>query len=206
MMYDQLARRAILAALAQNWESALETNLLILSEDPNDIDALNRASRAYLELGELDRAIALSKKVLSMDPLNSIADKCLTRCCLLKADGVYKNKNTQSSDVFLEIPGRTKIVSLVNICESTILAQLDAGDTVQLVPKTRKVTVTTQDDIYIGRLPDDLANRLIYFIKNGNEYDTFIKSVSDADVKVFIRETKRSPILNNIPSFPPKRV
>lgn len=204
-MYDTLARRAILAALAQDWESALDTNLVILSEDPDDIDALNRASRAYLQLGDLENAAALSKRVLSKDPLNSIADKCLARCMRLKTDGVYKNKNIQSYDVFLEIPGKTKIVSLVNICESIVLARLDAGDNVQLVPKTRKVAVTTHDDIYIGRLPDDLATRIIYFIKSGNEYETFIKAVTDTDVKVFIKETKRAMNLDDIPSFPARR-
>ncbi|OGM31198.1 hypothetical protein A2803_01850 [Candidatus Woesebacteria bacterium RIFCSPHIGHO2_01_FULL_44_21] len=204
-MYDTLARRAILAALSQDWQNALQVNLTILSEDPEDVDALNRTARAYLQLGDFENAVLFSKRVLSKDPLNSIADKCLARCSLLHTDGVFLGKNTQTTDAFLEIPGKTKIVSLVNICESVILARLDAGDNVQLVPKVRKVAVTTYDELYIGRLPDDLATRVIYFIKNGNEYETYIKSIAESEVKVFIKETKRAETLDDIPSFPTRR-
>ncbi len=205
-MYDSLARRAILAALANNWQTALETNLFILSEEPDDVDALNRAAHAHMQLGDLDNAVQMAERVLSIDPLNSIADKCLTKCTLLASDhGISINKSVRVSDVFLEIPGRTKIVSLINLCESVVLAQLDAGDNVQLMPKTRKVAVTTPNEIYIGRLPDDLATRIIYFIKNGNVYETYIKSVSGSEVKVFIKETKRSDSLDKTPSFPARR-
>lgn len=202
-MYDILARRAISAALANDWNLALAANLEILKEEENDIDALNRASRAYLQLGDVQNAILLSKKAIELDPLNTIAQKCFAKCHAFQENGTYTFNTSQVSDnIFLEVPGKTKIVSLVNLCESTILARLDAGINVQMNPKMHKVMVTTFEEIYIGRLPDDIATRMIYFYKNGNEYDAYIKSVSDDEVKIFIREIKRSDALSHLSSFP----
>lgn len=206
-MYDNLARRAIMAALANDWQSALDANLAILADEPDDPDALNRSAKAYLQLGEIKKAIKHAQKVLNIDPVNPIAVKCISKCEALLSEGTNTpsdNKLDSPDSVFLEIPGRTKIVSLINLCESVTLAKLDAGHTVKMIPRSYKVAVVTNDEVYIGRLPDDLATRLIHFIKNGNEYDTYIKSISDQNVKVFIREVKRSPSLNNTPSFPLK--
>lgn len=194
-----------MAALASDWHQALDTNLAILAEDPEDVDALNRTARAYLQLGDIENAVEFSKRVLVFDPLNPIADKCISKCSLLRDNGRFFSKVPCTHDAFLEIPGKTKIVSLVNLCESATLARLDAGDNVVMIPKIHKVAVTTLDETYIGRLPDDLATRIIFFVKNGNEYQAYIKSVGEAEVKVFIRETKRASDLDQTPSFPFRR-
>lgn len=202
-MYDNLARRAISAALNNDWTTALAVNLEILELEQNDVDALNRAAKAYLQLGDLKSATDYSQKVIELDPLNTIAQKCFAKCGAIgENDSVSFRSARVSDNIFLEIPGKTKIVSLTNLCEPPILARLDAGEYVQMIPKTHKVAVTTPDEMYIGRLPDDLAIRLIYFYKNGNEYDAYIKSVSDNDVKIFIREIKRSDTLSHLASFP----
>lgn len=201
-MYDNLARRAILAALTCDWLSALEANLEILSEDPNDTNALNRGARAHLQLGNIPDAIALSEKVLILDPLNSIAIKCIERCRAYEPSGSKLPQNIKAPEFFLEVPGRTKIVSLVNLCDPSVLANLDSGDNVLMSPKTHKVAVVTTEETYIGRLPDDLATKIIYFVKNGNEYESYVKSASVSEVKIFIKETKRSDSLLHTPSFP----
>jgi tetratricopeptide (TPR) repeat protein len=206
-MHDNLARSAIIAALNNDWSSALEANLEILNEEPNDTNALNRSARAYLQLGDIGNAVRSSEKVLKLDPVNSIAMKCISKCAALKSNGSsHKPNNVTSIDnVFLEIPGKTKIVSLINLCDISTLAMLSAGESVHILPKLHKVSVTNLDEIYIGRLPDDLATRMIYFFKNGNEYNAFIKSVSNENVTVFIKEIKKSPNLNHIHSFPIRR-
>lgn len=203
-MYDTLARRAIAAALANDWITALDVNLQILKEEEEDIDALNRAARAYLQLGDIPSAVNFSQTVVQIDPLNQIAQKCLIKCSTLQTNGAVLSTaiSTFSDSIFLEVPGKTKIVSLINLCESNLLATLNAGENVQMIPKMHKVVVATQQEAYIGRLPDDLATKIIYFYKNGNEYEAFIKSVSENDVKVFIKETKRADSIKHLPSFP----
>jgi tetratricopeptide (TPR) repeat protein len=201
-MYDNLARRAIIAALSNDWPTALDANLTILSEEPDNTDALNRGAKAYLQLGNVSEAMAFSQKVLLLDPLNSIAEKFIDKCRVYEPDTRAPSKNMKMPEFFLEFPGRTKIVSLINLCNPSIIARLDAGDMVQMNPKTHKVAVVTTEAVYVGRLPDDLATRIIYFIKNGNQYESFIKSASTSEVKVFIKETKRAEALWQIPSFP----
>lgn len=201
-MYDNLARRAIMAALANDWTAALEANLAILSEEPDNTDALNRGARAHLQMGNISEAKAFSEKVLILDPANTIASKFIDKCRVYVPDGVSSFKNLRVSEFFLEVPGKTKIVSLINLCNPSIIARLDAGDIVHMTPKTHKVAIVTPDTTYIGRLPDDIATRIIYFIRSGNEYESFVKSASTSEVKIFIKETKRAQTLSQTPSFP----
>jgi len=206
-MYDKLARRAITAAITHDWTNALNINFEILLVSPEDINALNRASRALIELGEISKAHELAQKALTVDPLNTIASKCVTKCKALhefpQLNRRIPKKATQYFDqLFLEEPGRTKIVSLINLCEDHLLALINTGESVALNPGLHKVSIVTEYDMYIGRLPDDVATRIIYLTKNGNKFSTFIKSVTTKDVSVFIREFERSKDMESEVSFP----
>jgi tetratricopeptide (TPR) repeat protein len=198
-----LAQKAILEALQGNWQNALEVNLDLLQQDPTDVDALNRAARAYMELGEVEKAKGYAQKVLEIDPLNKIATKSLKKWHDLKINEKTENhKVVISGSTFLEESGKTKIVSLINIGDREIIAKLNCAEKVILVPHSHSVSVMSQDSKYIGKLPDDLAIRLISFIRSGNEYQAYIKCSATQSVKLFIRETKRAEKLKNLPSFP----
>lgn len=202
IMDPLLAQRAINAALAGDWKTALALNKQILQEEPLSIDALNRLARAQDELGSLKQAEATYKRVIGLDPYNSIAQKALVR--LEKAPKRANNRGyfrpLQTS--FVEEPGRTKTVSLIHLGDQQVLASLDCGQQVRLVPHAHRVSAETEDADYIGRLPDDIASRIIKFTKSGNEYQAFVKSSQKNLVKVFIKEVKRAPTLADIPSFP----
>lgn len=204
-MEIDLAQKAVSAALSGDWSQALKLNKKILTENPKDIDALNRLARAYAEIGNIKKAKDSAEKVLKLDPFNPIASKCLA-----KWKGLTKGEATgtgpTSGEAFLEEPGKTKIVSLLHLGDSKILAKLDSGDEVYLTPYAHRVSATTYDGKYIGRLPDDLAARLRHFMKYGNEYQVLIKSIAPSEVKVFIRETKRAPDLSDVASFSAERI
>lgn len=204
-MNDTLAQDAISAALAGNWRKALEINTTILKEDQKDIDALNRLSKAYAELGKLNKARQTAKRVLKIDPFNTIATKSLEKWKGLKKGETYSS-SPSPAQVFLEEPGKTKILSLLHLGSSKILAKLDSGDEVKLNTHSHRVSVITKDGRYVGRLPDDLSARLRKLIKYGNEYSVYIKSIDKNDVKVFIREIKRSKKLKDLPSFSTEKI
>lgn len=202
-----LAQRAIEEALGGNWEEALRLNKQILKENPTNKEALNRLARASFELGDIEKARTCYKRVLKLDPYNTIARKVLTRIGGKRVKGSKKQENKISSsplqiNLFLEESGKTKSVSLIHLGDETVINDLAAGEEVKLIPHAHRVSIQTQDGHYVGRLPDDLSRRLIELTRVGNKYRTLIKAISLDTVKVFIREIKSSPVLGNLPSFP----
>jgi tetratricopeptide (TPR) repeat protein len=207
-MIEETAQKAVSAALCGNWDNAIELNRSILKLEPEDTDALNRLARAYAESGEIKKARTCSKKVLDIDPLNSIAQKCLSKWNQVGEIAGNKTKSA-SPKSFLEEPGKTKMVSLLHLGDKRILASLDSGDEIDLETHKRRVSVCTKEGEYIGRLTDDLSAKLRELCKHGNEYEAFVKSVEtdkDECVTVFIRETKRSSKLSDIPSFTSEKI
>ena len=87
-----------------------------------------------------------------------------------------------------------------------LIAKLDAGDELKINTHAHRISLTTWEGTYVGRLSDDLSARLHKLIKHGNEYQAFVKSTDKKDIKVFVRETKRAPKLANIPSFSTEKV
>jgi tetratricopeptide (TPR) repeat protein len=207
-MNGNTSQKAISAALSGNWEEAIKINKQILQQDPKDADALNRLARAYAEQGNFKKAKMCATKVLDIDPLNTIAQKCLTKWSQLE-NQKGKSSNCVSSATFLEEPGKTKIVTLMHLGDRKTIASLDSGDEIVLDTNKRKVSINTVDGDYIGRLTDDLSQRLRELKSHGNEYQAFIKSVGTEKkecVTIFIREVKRSKKLSHIPSFTSEKV
>lgn len=209
-MTINLAQSAVSYALKGNWDKAIIINQKILQEDQADVDALNRLAKAYVELGKITKARSCAKKVLRIDPFNTIATKSVNKWKNYKATS-SKNSNSDSAgpssaQVFLEEPGRTKIISLLHLGNPKVIANVDAGDCVKLSTNSHRVSICSSNGSYIGRLSDDLSAHLKKLISLGNEYSVFIKSVEPKNVRVFIRETKRSKKLSNINSFSSEKI
>lgn len=204
-MDSDLAQEAISAALCGNWKRAVDVNKLILNKTPDDVDCYNRLARAYAEVGNLQKARSMCQKVLKLDPFNNIALKSLVKWKGLKK-GDTNSAAPSTPQTFLEEPGKTKIVSLLYLGSTNILAKLDAADEVKLDTHSHRVAITTMDNKYIGRLPDDLSARIRNLVKCGNLYQSFIKSVSTNEVKVFIREVLRVKKMADIASFPSEKI
>lgn len=207
-MTKDTAQKAVSAALSGNWDEAITLNNSILDENPKDVGALNRLAKAYAEKGNFSKARTTAKRVLKIDPLNSIAKKSVTKWKELKNTN-YKAGNAPSAQTFLEEPGKTKIVRLLHPGDKEIMASLNSGDEVVLELNGRRVSVNTKGGKYIGRLADDLSAKLKELTKHGNEYCVYIKRVDPEDkenVTVFIRETKRASKLSDIPSFTSEKV
>lgn len=192
-----LAQKAINFALSGEWEKAIEANLEITKESPEDTEALNRLARAYSELGKVTNAKKIAQKVIKIDPSNIIAQKCLEKLKTAK-DGDRRVFNKITSEAFLEEPGKTKLITLMNPGDDKILGSIDSGEEVKLLTSSHRVSIMSMDGKYIGRLPDDLAARVISHIKSGNKYQVFIKSAEPKDVTVFMK--------SDSPSFPTEKI
>jgi tetratricopeptide (TPR) repeat protein len=199
-----LAQKAVSAALEANWKEAVTLNQQILKESPEDIDALNRLSRAYAELGNIKKAKQISERVLKFDPFNSIAAKALS-----KWKGARAKATTTAltpADAFLEEPGKTKMLSLIHLGDAKVTSKLAAGEVVEFTPHSHRVSVLTQDGKYLGRLPDDISARLRKLIASGYQYKVLVKSTNPGEVKVFIREMARPENHAESPSFPAEKI
>jgi len=201
-MTSQLAQKAVAAAMAGNWEEAEEANLEIIKVNPKDTPALNRLGRAYLEQGKKREAKKTFQKVLRLDQYNLIAQKNLE---LLKGLPAKKqNKVSILPDLFIEEPGKTKTISLTKTAEKKTISLLSIGEELSLQPRKHSIACYSQGGDYIGRLPDDLSQRLIKLLSGGNKYQAFAKSLNFPEVKIFIRELERAKRFADYPSFPAK--
>ncbi len=196
-----LKDKAIQTALEGNWKEAISTNKQLLEENSKDIDALNRLALAYTVVGKTRSAKITYQKVLDIDALNPIALRNLKNLKSSKKNGKASPTPLSINNQFIEETGKTKVVELINIAPSSTTQALRTGETVGLSIKRLKIFVLKNEKQYIGVLPDDIGKRLIKFIKAGNKYDAYIKSVNPHKVIVFIKELKRATRFKNQPSF-----
>jgi tetratricopeptide (TPR) repeat protein len=194
-----LKKQAIQTALQGDWTQAILLNKNLVKENPQDLDALNRLALAYIITGKLKEAKSTYQKVVNIDPLNSIAVRNLKK---------LKEKNIKSAapikyqinNKFLEEPGKTKVIELINIAQPKVVEALRTGQSLQLLVKRLKIFVEDENQ-YIGVLPDDIAKRLIKFIKGGCVYESYVKSANLHKVSIFIKEIKKPVRLKDQPSF-----
>ena len=199
---------AIDAALNCKWELALKLNKQIIQIDPENVDALNRQAKACFELGKYNLAKKYYSETLKYDPYNPIALKNLKIIKAFKSsgftprlDGHANGSKRISPLLFLQEPGKTKVVSLLKVAEPQKLSQVFPGMSVELCIKNHKLHILDQSGGYLGVLPDDLSYQLIRLIKGGNKYEVFVKSVKVNGLAVLIRETFRSNRFKGQPSF-----
>lgn len=193
-----ITQKAIKAAKLQNWEDALAQNTTLLDLEPHNVDALNRLGLAYIQLKNISQAKKTFLKVIEIDKANALAKKHLQR---------IKEKQTHSiptfsNQVFIEEPGKTKTVQLNRLAEKEVLSSVAVGQTCELIPKKRFISVTV-NATYIGALPEDVSFRLSALIRTGNTYSCHIRSLSQKHVSVFLKEIVCADQNKNIHSFPP---
>lgn len=198
---DDLTKKAIRAALENNWGIAIKINKDIVKDNPTDVAANNRLARAYWENDQISLAKKTYKKTLAIDKYNPIAQKNLKRLpSSSKANGKKKFGNP-THHIFLEEPGKTKMVKLVRLTSPEILACIDCGDMVSLTTKKRIVSVDAEDGTYLGIIPEDLSRKLIKLIKGGNQYEAAVRKVDRQELEIIIRETYRDEKFRKQPSF-----
>ncbi|MDP3733521.1 MAG: tetratricopeptide repeat protein, partial [Candidatus Daviesbacteria bacterium] len=201
---SNINHQAISAALEARWDDALKLNKKIIKLDPQNVDGLARLGRAYMEMGRFNLAKKYYNEALKTDPYNPIASKNLKIIKSFKSNSQPKIGNGHSklsSSLFLQEPGKSKIVNLLKVAEPQKLLQAYCGMQVGVTVKNRKITVVDGEGTYLGVLPDDICHHLMRLLRGGNKYEFFIKSVRVNSLSLLIRETFRSRRFKNQPSF-----
>ncbi|OGK25388.1 hypothetical protein A3A46_00070 [Candidatus Roizmanbacteria bacterium RIFCSPLOWO2_01_FULL_37_13] len=202
---EQLENQAVDAAINFNWKLAIDANKRIIKLDKKNLAAQLRLGFTYIQLQKFDEAKKFYRKALKIQPNSNVAKINLERLKVLQSKTSKKSKKTQiylDPNIFLEISGKTKSVSLVNLGQKNILAALTVGQEIFLKFKKRKVEVRTRENEYVGGLPDDLSRRLLVFLKAKSKYRVFVKEASLSRVTVFIHEEKKGKKVQQYLSFP----
>lgn len=197
------SKEAIGLALKGQWETATVVNQRILELFPDDVEALNRLGKAFLELGRYSEARIAFERATQIAPYNSISKKNLERLGhLQEASPPPKQGKVVTPYLFIEESGKSGVTLLHRPAARPVLAKMAAGDSVKLEDREHLLVVENSSGEYLGQVDPKLGMRLIRLMKGGNRYDGAIISVNRQDVSVIIWETYRHPSVENACSFP----
>jgi hypothetical protein len=201
-------KQAIDLAMASKWDEAIAVNRAILADFHEDIEALNRLGKALSETGKLGEARECFNKVLALSPGNGIAKKNLERLGLVKQSKALAK--TQQPRVppsfFIEETGKTGVTTLMDKAAPSVLAQISAGEQVQLERDGNRLMVKNANGEYLGTVDPKIGLRLVNMMKGGNRYSGAIAGIMGQEIKVFVKETYQHPNLRGKPSFTPKGI
>jgi len=128
-----LEKKAIDAALKNEWEKAFEFNTVIVAKRPADISALIRLGKAQLQTKRFKEAVKSFKKVLDIDPVNTIAKKNLA----IAKDGKVLT-NALTTKKLIKEPGTTTEAQIVPNRKNLSIA---AGEIFELHIKKKTVDI-----------------------------------------------------------------
>ena len=184
------AEIALTAAAEGRWKDASEANTAILAlgdaiKVEERIEAQNRLAKALWELGDLAGAKKAYQATLALDSINRIAERNLERLKgLIKQVGKKTAPSSEGAPtpagVFIQEAGTTGFAQVTNVVDAAALAQVNSGDSVQLLVRGNRL-VAKSSDIEIGRVEPRIAARLIKLIADGNTYSAGITSISRSE-------------------------
>ena len=200
----QLAEQAIAQASSAQWDEAAETNRKLLELGP-DPEAENRLAKALWELGMLGEAREHYQTALALDPTNRIAERNIDRLKMLLSAAGEKTVPAQDGSkapvsIFVEETGKTGFAYLTDLAPPKELAQVNPGDSVEMVPEGSRLIAFS--NVRIGVVEPRVAARLLKLMADGNKYAAGVTSLGDKDVRLIIRETFQDPSNYGKVSFP----
>jgi hypothetical protein len=183
-----LEEQAIEFSINGEWNEAIKSNLQILKKLPNDIDAINRITYAYIQIGKTTLAKRMATLGLKIDKYNIIAKKNLNSLNSYPKKGKIKSECLENNLNFIENPGTTKLITLICPGSKNIISKIRNGAELNLKIKRRRISAIHQN-AYVGCFPDDLCRKFITLINKGYKYEMFFKSYSGNKICVLLRET-----------------
>jgi len=201
--FSNIEEQAINYAMNGQWTEAVRLNESIIKIDKKNIEAYLRLGFANLQINKIKKAKEYYLQALKIQPNNGFVKKNLDRIKILESKKLISSNTTPLDPLlFVDIPGKTKTVSLVNCGPKSVLAKLTVGQKVFLIVKKRRVEIRTEEKEYAGCLPDDLSKRLAIFIKNGGVFSVYIKETSLKMINVLIKEEKKGAKMMKFVAFP----
>jgi hypothetical protein len=202
----QVIEEARRAALEGNWDAAIEINKELIARDPKDSAAYNRLGRAHLESRDYAAAYEAYSDALKSDPANLISRRNLQRLEYLRSvkgsgqDGPATE--FPRTLVFIEEVGKTWVDELANPAPMAVLAEIYAGQKLELVPAGARLMIHDSSGRRIGEIEAKTAERVMQLMESGNVYEVYALGPSAASIRIILREVHHNPELVGQISFP----
>ena len=202
----QIIEDARRSALEGNWDAAVDFNKELIARDPKDSAAYNRIGRAHLERRDYAAAYESYSDALKSDPANLISRRNLQRLEYLRSvKGSGKDAPATvfpRTLVFIEEVGKTWVDELVNPAPMSELAEIYAGQKLELVPEGNRLAVHDSSGRRIGEIEAKTAERVMQLMTSGNIYEVYALGPSAASIRIILREVHHDPALAGQISFP----
>jgi hypothetical protein len=200
---SNLEKQAINYAMDGHWDEAIKLNEEVIKIDKKNIEAYLRIGFAYLQLNKIKKAKKYYLQVLKIQPNNIFVKKNIEKIKILESKKLtYSYSSPVDPLLFVDIPGKTKTINLVNCGPKSVLAKLTVGQQVYLGNKKRRIEIRTGNKEYVGCLPDDISKRLAIFIKNGGVFSVYIKETTLKNIIILIKEVKKGSKMVRYIAFP----
>ena len=199
---EKKTRYAAELAMQGKWDEAVEVNREIVSDHPDNVDALNRLGKSFLETGLIQDAFDTFRNALELSPNNPIATKNLyklTEKYSTKTTKIQKIKTVSWPKSANEEYGKVALVDLVNQPNKGALEAVEDGEEIQLDSIVKAISINGSR---IGQVEPKLGARVSKLIKAGNKYKAFIRKIDGNRVKLLIREVYQHPSQIRVVSFP----
>lgn len=202
----QVIEDARRAALNGEWDVAIDINKELIARDPRDTAAYNRLGRAYLEKRDYAAAYEAYSDALKSDPANLISRRNLQRLEYLRSSARSGEGGPPTEFprtlVFIEEVGKTWVDELVNPASMSELAEIYAGQKLELVPEGNRLAVNDASGRRIGEIEAKTAERVMQLMAGGNVYEVYALGPSTASIRIILREVHHDPSLAGQISFP----
>lgn len=183
-----MEQKAIRAALNGDWKEAVDLNLQIIKENPEDTETLGRLAYAQAKSGDLETACKTYKKLLSIDPYHAIAKKNLAKFQMTKKSINRPSDNSNvSPSLFLAESSNTKIIDLINLAQKNILQTLSVGEEVFAHQRRFDLQIKDKNENYLGTFPDDIGRHMINLLKKKLDLKFFLKDIQENRITIFVK-------------------
>ena len=201
-----LDREAVGLAMKGEWERAAEVNRAILELFADDVEAMNRLTKALIELGSYEEANTVADRVRQVAPYNNIARKNRARLDQMRTSASASTRHARRAagapQLFIGESGKSASTTLRHTPRDLSLALISPVDPVQLVIEHHGISAYSEDGEFLGQVDPRLGHRLGRLIEGGNTYEAAIIGASNEGIIIMIHETSRHRSLQNVASFP----
>jgi len=180
-MIEKLENNAIEFALKGDWASAINMNLEIIKLDKENIPALNRLAKAYIENNNSTKAKQIFETVLKLDPHNKVARKNIQNT------KSKKTINIDSSNLIKE-PG-TSAYTDIKITGKVKSKEFSKGQ-ILIIKLTQKGSIYDQNENFVGYLGQDLTSKILNNQITENDLTISVNATKRGVLKLLIKCSK----------------